>query len=99
MLFRSKKKIKDYFLFIAEQKIMIELNTKGFGRYGLFFPNKENIKYIKEFSIPVVVNSDAHYPSDVNAGRKEALNLLKDNRIDNVMELHAGKWVETPILI
>ena len=31
---------------------------------------------LKRFNAPVVVNSDAHYPTLLNSGRMEALKLL-----------------------
>jgi histidinol-phosphatase (PHP family) len=49
--------------------------------------------------IPVVVNSDSHYPELVNHGRREALQALKAAGINSVMELIAGKWQEKPISI
>lgn len=92
-----KKMIEDYFIFIAEMKMMIEINTKGFAGFGLLFPNENNFKYIKDLSIPVVVNSDAHLPENVNANRDVAFRLLLNNGVEEVMELHNGKWVKVPI--
>jgi histidinol-phosphatase (PHP family) len=49
---------------------------------------------IKQFNIPVVVNSDAHQPEKINAGRREALLALQENGFSVVMEFHGGKWEE-----
>ena len=52
---------------------------------------------LKKFNIPIVVNSDAHRPELVNAGRMEALEALQEMGFRTVGELHAGKWVEMPL--
>ena len=44
-----------------------------------------------------MVNSDAHMPEKINAGRPEALAALKRAGFDSVMELHEGKWQAVPI--
>lgn len=80
------------FDFIAEQGLMIEINTKVFLKKGCFFPGKEHFRQIFKRGIPIVVNSDAHLPELINAGRREALGLLKEAGFKTVRELHGGKW-------
>ena len=53
---------------------------------------------LKELGIRVMVNSDAHYPEKINAGRPEALKALKQAGFKTVMEMHEGEWVECSIL-
>ena len=45
--------------------------------HNRFFPNKRYFGMLKKYEIPVVVNSDAHYPERINAGRMEAIELYK----------------------
>ena len=52
---------------------------------------------LKELNIPLVVNSDAHIPSLMKSGFREAYALLKKAGYKNTMQLSAGKWVENPI--
>lgn len=54
---------------------------------------------IRELGIPVVVNSDAHFPELINAGRLEALIALREAGFQTVCELHGGRWQEVAIEI
>jgi histidinol-phosphatase (PHP family) len=94
-----KQAQRDLFAFISEKGYMMEVNTKAYHKLGVFYPDTTCFSLIKEMRIPVLVNSDSHYPELVNDGRTEALQALKASGINTVMELIAGKWQETPILI
>lgn len=87
-----RTKIKEYFNFISERGVMVEINTKAFHTSGLFFPNIEHFLLIKSLNIPIVVNSDSHSPHLVNSGRMEAIELLRQVGFTEVMELNSGKW-------
>lgn len=88
---------EDLFRLVAEKGIRIEVNTKAFLTKGCFFPGKQHFALIRQLGIPVVVNSDAHFPHLVNAGRREALEALKEVGFQTVSELHEGKWKEVEI--
>lgn len=90
-------KVQQYFRFIAEQGRMVEINTKAYLTEGLFFPNRQHFKLIGELGIPVVVNSDAHHPHLINAGREECFGELAAAGVGAVMELASGKWIEVAI--
>ncbi|MGL4292106.1 MAG: histidinol-phosphatase [Bacteroidales bacterium] len=92
-----KQKIQEYFSLISRKKVMMEINTKAYIDKGFFFPNRSNFDLIRELGIPVLVNSDAHYPEKINSGRREALECLLEFGIDTVRELKAGSWVDVPI--
>lgn len=92
-----KQKVRDLFAYIAEKGYMMEINTKAFHQLGIFYPSENNFSTIKEMRIPVLVNSDSHFPELVNDGRVEALQALKSAGINSVMELVGGSWQETPI--
>lgn len=94
-----KQAQRDLFAFISEKGYMMEVNTKAYHRLGVFYPDTTSFSLIKEMHIPVLVNSDSHYPELVNDGRTEALQALKAAGINMVMELIAGKWQENPILV
>ena len=85
-------KIKEYFALIAEKEIMMEINTKAFDTKGYFFPNQHHFQLIRDLGIRIVVNSDAHYPEKINAGRPEALRALKEAGITEVYELLGNRW-------
>jgi hypothetical protein len=44
-----------------------------------------------------VVNSDAHIPSLMKSGFKEAYALLKEAGYKNTMQLSKGVWIENTI--
>lgn len=82
---------------IAEKGIMLEINTKAYQHKGCFFPGQQHFGFIHHLGIPVIVNSDAHFPERINAGRQEALAVLKTSGFTSVCEMHQGKWIKVPI--
>jgi len=61
---------------IVDRGIVIEVNTKARGRLGRFFPDERYFKRLVSAGVPVLVNSDAHYPGLINASRMEAFRIL-----------------------
>ena len=61
----------------------VEINTKHYAKYGLFFPDVRFWKELENRRIPIVVNSDAHYTDLINSSRQEALALLQEVRHRN----------------
>lgn len=61
---------------IRRSGVTVEINTKAYAKWGRFFPEASRIAQLKALGVPIVVNSDAHYPDLINAGRDEALRLL-----------------------
>lgn len=89
-----KKMREDFFALVAEKEVMLEVNTKAWQKRGCFFPDREYFARIREWKIPVVVNSDAHLPEMVNVGRPEALQALLEAGFQTVRELHGGRWTD-----
>lgn len=87
-----KKLMNDYYAYIAEKELPIEINTKAYEKTGCFFPHIDFWKQIKERKIPVMVNSDAHFPERINSGRKEALDLMKEVGFTELWILKGQKW-------
>lgn len=94
-----KEIIGECFSLIAERSLMVEINTKAYKNLGVFYPNKALFPLLKEKHIPVMVNSDAHYPELINDARPEAFAALREAGIYTVMELHHGQWQEVPIIV
>jgi len=91
--------MKDYFSLVASRGYLVEINTKAYDSLGTFYPNSRYWELMKEYQIKVLVNSDAHYPERINAGRMEALRLLQAKGFAAVAELHQGSWREVPIVV
>ena len=79
---------------IAQKGLIIEVNTKNKMRTGQTFPHIESYKELKKRNIPVIVNSDCHFPDLVNDGRETTLALLKNAGFQTTRELVNGKWQE-----
>ena len=71
------KLVIDLFENIMDHHLIIEVNTKAWLQRNRYYPNLKYFGMLKHFNAPVVVNSDAHYPTLLNSGRMEAINLLK----------------------
>lgn len=69
--------VMDLFENIMDHHLVIEVNTKAWLQRNRFYPNVKYFELLRRFNAPVVVNSDAHYPTLLNNGRFEALKLLK----------------------
>lgn len=61
---------------IMDYGYIIEINTKAWLQHNRFFPNLKYFAMLKKYNAPVIVNSDAHYPTLIDSGRQEALKLL-----------------------
>lgn len=58
--------------------IAVEINTKSLFDKNRFFPAERWWRKMKEAGLPLVINSDAHYPEKVNLGREEAFKRLRE---------------------
>lgn len=68
--------VRRVFEAIIDNRYIIEVNTKAYTAYNRFFPNERYFKWLKDYDMPILINSDVHYPKLVNSGRMEALSLL-----------------------
>lgn len=57
--------------------VIVEINTKSLADKNRFFPALKWWQKLHDAEVPIAVNSDAHYPDLVNAGRDEALEILR----------------------
>lgn len=61
---------------IMDCHLAIEINTKSWQRHHRFFPNERYFPLLARYGATICVNSDAHEPALINAGRVEAINRL-----------------------
>lgn len=92
-----RKLIESYIDLIAEKELIVEINTKNYLRKKQTFPHMDLFKTLYKHSIPVMVNTDSHFPDLINAGRAETLQLLKATGFQTTRELVAGKWEDIEI--
>ncbi|MBR5898924.1 MAG: histidinol-phosphatase [Muribaculaceae bacterium] len=62
---------------IAQKGVIAEINTKAWDAHQRLFPSLQWQPMLRQRHIPVVVNSDAHFPQLINAGRDHAFALLQ----------------------
>lgn len=61
---------------IIEKGVIVEINTKAWTDHHRMFPGKSWIPHLLQHDVPIVVNSDAHYPHLIDASRDIAFSLL-----------------------
>ena len=61
---------------IMDHHYVVEINTKAWLQHNRFFPNLKYFGMLKKYQAPVIINSDAHYPTLLDSGRPEAQRLL-----------------------
>ena len=62
---------------IIAKQLTVEINTKAWDKHNRFFPHSRYWKRLVDAQVPIIINSDAHYPHLINANREEAHSLLK----------------------
>ena len=73
-----QKAFLEFLDLIQEKNLLIEINTKNFRKKKELYPHVDFLSFLVERHIPVLVNSDCHYPDLVNDGRAEAFQLLRE---------------------
>jgi histidinol-phosphatase (PHP family) len=71
---------------------IIEINTKSLSRNGMLFPDASCFSWLRELKLPIVLNSDAHYPNHLDAGFAVVAQQLLDNGIVELMLLKNNVW-------
>lgn len=61
---------------IMDHHLIIEINTKALRDHCRTFPNEHFYHLLRRYHAPLLINSDAHYPELINAGREETMSLL-----------------------
>jgi histidinol-phosphatase (PHP family) len=58
--------------------VLVEINTKSIYDKSRYFPAQRWWQKLRDATLPLVVNSDAHYTEKVNLGREDCLKILKE---------------------
>lgn len=92
-----QKPFNDSLQLIAEKGLMMEINTKNLLKRKQTYPHTDYLHRLLELNIPVMVNSDCHYPDLVNDGRAEAFQILKEVGFKTTRELVGGEWQDVAL--
>jgi histidinol-phosphatase (PHP family) len=77
---------------IKEKGVILEVNTKSLSEKEITFPHQQFFPLINDLQIPIVVNSDCHYPTNVIDGFIQTYKLLKINGFTHIQQLINEKW-------
>jgi histidinol-phosphatase (PHP family) len=81
---------------IKSKGLLLEINTKSLAEKGLTFPHQSFYPVIKELEIPIMVNSDCHYPTNVDAGFTQTYAALKSLGFKTMQQLTVNGWQAVP---
>ncbi len=81
---------------IAENNSIVEINTRGFYKYGQkdLYPSDWIIKKLITKGIPIMLNSDSHAPTELTSGFEYTANELLKMGLDKLWILQKGEWKE-----
>lgn len=63
---------------IVASGVTVEINTKAKDEHDRIFPAERHLQRLIGAGVPLIVNSDAHVPALINAGRDYAFRLLEN---------------------
>lgn len=87
-----KNLVGDVLQLIKDKKLILEINTKSLNGNGYTYPDMQFYPLINELQIPIVVNSDCHYPTNIVDGFEKTFVALKKAGFTTMHQLVAGKW-------
>ncbi|MEI6060644.1 MAG: histidinol-phosphatase [Bacteroidota bacterium] len=79
---------------IQDRDIIVEVNTRGIykQRSETTYPGLDILKQVRELRIPVMVNSDAHKPHELDLAFDKGFSLLKEAGINEVVYFKGNGW-------
>jgi histidinol-phosphatase (PHP family) len=90
------QQVEETLFFAKQHNKIVEINTKAFNQQGYTFPQKQHFDFICDQKIPIHVNSDSHYPTNVADSFRPVYKQLKEANIKTMHQLFSGKWQEVP---
>ncbi len=82
---------------VKDHNLKLEINTKSVEEKGTSSPHPQFYPLIREMQIPVVVNTDAHNPDNVDSGLRKTYQLLKQAGFKSINVFYDNKWQETEL--
>jgi histidinol-phosphatase (PHP family) len=83
---------------IRQKGCIVEVNTRGLYKHDppLLYPGTRILDTIRRKKIPVMINSDAHHPNEVELGFATTAKLLNEMGFRTLRILNGGKWHDQP---
>lgn len=79
---------------IQDRDIIVEVNTRGIykQRSETTYPGLDILKQVKKMRIPVMVNSDAHKPDEIDMAFEQGFSVLQEAGIHEVVYYNGSGW-------
>jgi histidinol-phosphatase (PHP family) len=79
---------------LQDRDIIVEVNTRGIYKQRSLttYPGLDILKQIKKLRIPVMVNSDAHKPHELDLAFEHGYSLLMEAGIEEVVYFKGNGW-------
>lgn len=86
--------VNNYLKEIKKIGCVVEVNTGGVARYGVhcLYPSDEILHMIKDYEIPLMLNSDAHAKENLDFYYDEAIKKIKNTGINKLYYLTYDGW-------
>lgn len=88
---------KHLLLSIKRKGMMVEINTKSLLDRGITYPHQSFYEMIYDLDIPIMINSDCHYPDKVTNGFLQTYSLLYAIGFRGLQELTKDGWKSFPM--
>jgi histidinol-phosphatase (PHP family) len=94
-----KNLIQESLQLIKEKSLVMEINTRGLykGRFDELFPSISISQKAQEMGIPLMLNTDAHHPSELLGYYPEAIEIIKKAGIKELWHYSEKGWFSMPL--
>jgi histidinol-phosphatase (PHP family) len=84
---------------IAEARTIVEVNTGGLarGRTSTVYPSPWILRLLREADIPIMLNSDAHIPENLDAWFGPAREIIREAGYTHLQVLRPHGWESVPV--
>jgi histidinol-phosphatase (PHP family) len=83
---------------LVDTGVAYEINTAGLRKdCRELYPAREFVELARDAGVPVLINSDAHAVSELGAGFREAVELLKDCGYRETLRFELGRPLRVPL--
>jgi len=89
-----KNQVSDLLQLVKEKGMILEINTKSLYKKGFTYPHQQFYPLINDLQIPILVNSDCHYPINVIDGFEPTFGALKNAGFKTMQQLVNNRWQE-----
>ena len=85
---------------MKNKNTILEVNTRGIykGRCQELFPSPEIAHKAQKMGIPIMLNSDAHHPNELNGAYSSVIETLKETEIKELVAFSSNGWIQNSLV-